>query len=385
MLHPSHPLWLVGFRPFFALACLAGMALPVAWALVFSGTVTMSGDLIPVQWHAHEMFFGFGWAVLGGFLLTSTKNWVQVRGYHGAILQVLVAAWLIERAALWWGGEWPPILFQLASNLYLGLIVALLAWTLLRHRRTDSYRDNYFFLIILPAFIVAKNLLLSPDGFALGWSLTLGLFRMAFLIMLERTLTPFMKGAFQIELLRYRPLDLAVKLLGLALILEYFLPPPVSAALSILLATLLLVRFALWKPHLAFTRIDIGIMYLGYLALATQLLLAAVDGYAHPAWVGTLPLHVFTFGTMGLIIPAMIVRIAKGHTGRKVAFDPWDKTVLRVMIAAFVVRTLAPQLWPAAYMHWIHLAAAGWLAAFALLAWRVIPFLLAPRVDGREH
>ena len=33
----------------------------------------------------------------------------------------------------------------------------------------------------------------------------------------------------------------------------------------------------------------------------------------------------------------------------------------------------------------IGLAAAGWFAAFALLAWRVIPFLLAPRIDGREH
>jgi hypothetical protein len=32
------------------------------------------------------MFFGFGWAVLGGFLLTSTKNWVGVRGYHGTPL-----------------------------------------------------------------------------------------------------------------------------------------------------------------------------------------------------------------------------------------------------------------------------------------------------------
>ena len=34
-----HPLWLVGFRPFFALACLSGMLLPLAWALMFSGAL----------------------------------------------------------------------------------------------------------------------------------------------------------------------------------------------------------------------------------------------------------------------------------------------------------------------------------------------------------
>lgn len=83
----SHPLWLVGFRPFFALACLAGLSLPVIWALVFSGLLgTLDSPFSTVQWHAHEMFFGFGWAVLGGFLLTSTKNWVNIRGYHGPVL-----------------------------------------------------------------------------------------------------------------------------------------------------------------------------------------------------------------------------------------------------------------------------------------------------------
>ena len=34
-------------------------------------------------------------------------------------------------------------------------------------------------------------------------------------------------------------------------------------------------------------------------------------------------------GVMGLIIPAMLIRIAKGHTGRKVVFDRGDKAGLR--------------------------------------------------------
>src|SRR5262245_58037929 len=71
-----HPFCSVGFRPFFALAMLSGAILPVLWALVFTGQFTPPGPLSVLQWHAHEMFFGFGWAVLGGFLLTATKNWV---------------------------------------------------------------------------------------------------------------------------------------------------------------------------------------------------------------------------------------------------------------------------------------------------------------------
>jgi uncharacterized protein involved in response to NO len=81
----------------------------------------------------------------------------------------------------------------------------------------------------------------------------------------------------------------------------------------------------------------------------------------------------------------MLIRIAKGHTGRKVTFDPIDKLVLWIMIAAFVARVVALQLNPAAYMLWLTVAACGWLAGFGILAWRLIPFLLLPRVDGKEH
>jgi uncharacterized protein involved in response to NO len=76
----GQPLWLVGFRPFFLLAVLAAIALPLLWVLLLTGVLTAPAGLSPMTWHAHEMFFGFGFAVLGGFLLTASKNWVSVRG-----------------------------------------------------------------------------------------------------------------------------------------------------------------------------------------------------------------------------------------------------------------------------------------------------------------
>ncbi|MEF8721296.1 NnrS family protein [Candidatus Accumulibacter phosphatis] len=382
----DQPLWLVGFRPFFALACLSGLTLPVLWALLFAGTLAApAAPFSPTQWHAHEMFFGFGWAVMGGFLLTSTKNWVKIRGYHGTALILLVSAWLLERAGMWFAGALPPLLFRLSNNLFLATIVAMLLWSLIRHRQSDSFRDNYFFLIILPLFLVAKNLLLSETHFQAGASMAMALFRVAFLVMLERTLTQFMKNAMQAEILRNAVLDTAIKLLAVGLVLASLLPAPVSAWSGLLLALLLLVRFAFWKPQLALRRLDIGIMYLGYLAIVAQLLLEFVALVAQPAWIGSLPMHVFTFGAMGLIIPAMLIRIVNGHTGRKVAFDRLDKTVLWIMIAGFVVRIVIPQIDPANYLRWIDLAAACWFSCFAILGWRYIPYLLQARVDGKEH
>lgn len=383
----NHPLWLAGFRPFFALACLSGLSLPVLWALMFAGVIEAPlAAFTAIQWHAHEMFFGFGWAMLGGFLLTSTKNWVKVRGYHGGALAFLAAAWCFDRIGMGFGAAWPRPLFLLSNLLFLASIVAMLLWTLLRHRASDGYRrDNLYFLVLLPLFLPAKLLLLDGLRGEAGELMALGLFRLAFLIMLERTVTEFMRGVFKAQILRHPLLDNAIKLLALALVFAGFLPPALSAGLAALLALLLLGRFAFWQPRLAFSRLDVGVMHLGYLAIAAQLLVVAFELAARSVWVGSVSIHLFTFGAMGIIVPAMIVRISKGHTGRKVAFEAADKAVLWLMIAALALRVLAPQLFPAAYLAWIGLAAAGWFAAFALLAWRVIPFLLAPRIDGREH
>lgn len=385
MIH--HPLWLAGFRPFFALACLAGLSLPLWWVLMFTGAVPPAPIFVasPLQWHAHEMFYGFGWAALGGFLLTATKNWVGVRGWHGGTLLWLVAAWIFDRAGMSYGAGWPPLLFWLSNELFMLSIVAMVLWTLVRHRRNDSFGDNHFFWLALPLFLPAKFLIAQGDYFTLGWSMTLALFRIAFLLMLERTLTQFMRGIFQAQILRHPRLDASIKWLALVLVFEHLLPAALAGALDIALALLLAARFAYWHPRQAFSRLDIGVMYVGYLAIVLQLCVAGIGHFVDLPWVGAVSVHIFTFGAMGVIIPAMIVRIAQGHTGRNVTFGRGDKLVLWIMLAAFAARIVAPQLYPAGYTMWLHLAATCWLVAFGLLAWRFIPMLLAPRVDGKTH
>jgi uncharacterized protein involved in response to NO len=273
----------------------------------------------------------------------------------------------------------------IANNLFLGSIVAMLLWTLIRHRASDSYRDNVFFLVLLPAFLVAKYLMLYGNDFPAGYSMAIGLFRLALLVMLERTLTGFMKAAFQANILRQPKLDMPIKLLGLLLVVEFALPRPLTAAIAFALAILLGIRFVFWKPQLACKRIDIGIMYVGYLAIVGQLLIEALGHVWQFVWIGSLSVHLFTFGAMGTVIPAMIIRISKGHTGRKVVFDRLDKLALYIMLAALVVRVVVPQIYPAGYLLWIQLSAACWLACFGILGWRYIPILFQARLDGKEH
>jgi uncharacterized protein involved in response to NO len=215
--------------------------------------------------------------------------------------------------------------------------------------------------------------------------MALGLFRLAFLIMLERTLTEFMRGVFKAQILRHPLLD------GRSSCWRWRWSSPASCRRPSAPAWRRCWRCCCsaaspsgsrGSPSAAST--SASCTWATSPSPPSSWWWPSSTG-ARSVWVGSVSIHLFTFGAMGIIVPAMIVRISKGHTGRKVAFDAADKAVLWLMIAALALRVLAPQLFPAAYLAWIGLAAAGWFAAFALLAWRVIPFLLAPRIDGREH
>ena len=386
----SHPVWQVGFRPFFALACISGAALPILWVLIYSSTPISTITLInaavsPIRWHAHEMFYGFGWALLGGFLLTASKNWVGIRGRHGWFLIALTMLWIFDRIIFAFGFGWPPVAIYICSSLFLLAIVVALEIDLISNHSQDSYADNYYLILSLPLFLFAK-LAMMVDNIdpIVGNSMTIALFRLMFLIMLERTIPAFMKGAFQVELTQPLWCKHAIKLIGFSLVFTHWLPTSLVSGLCILLSIFLLLRFFSWFPGRAFSRIDIGVMYLGYLAIVANLLLIATSPLLGH-WVDTASTHIFTLGAIGLIAPAMLIRISKGHTGRKVHFNNWDKSTLYLMIVALLFRVIVPYFIPSAYITELTLTALCWLFAFGIIGYRYIPMLVEPRIDGRLH
>lgn len=381
-----HPVWLVGFRPFFTLACVSGAALPLLWGAIFAGWLALPGAALPGPvWHAHEMFYGFGWAVLGGFLLTASKNWVGVRGMHGGMLAFAVGLWLVERVAVLWSAALPEPLRLLLLNGSVLFVGGYVVWTLVRHRAKDSFPDNYYFVIALPLLLVSKNLLLNLETFAAGVAMTVGLFRLAFVVMFERTIPQFMKVGLGTPIPLHRALDLPIKAFTLLAVFQHFLPRWMAVGALLAAGSLLLVRFFLWKPQVGLSRFDVGLMYVGYLGLVAHLFLEAARLTGQFVGLGAFSLHVFTFVTMGLVIPGMFVRISHGHTGRKIRFGGWDRLALWTMGAGAVFRLAATQLWPAQYVWWIGLSALAWSACFAIVAVRIVPFLWQPRLDGRLH
>lgn len=89
-----------GLRPFFLGAGVFALVVVPLWVLVLTGRLTLDGPFGPVDWHIHEMLFGYTSAVLAGFLFTAVPNWTGVAAMHGLPLAVLLGLWLLGRVAV---------------------------------------------------------------------------------------------------------------------------------------------------------------------------------------------------------------------------------------------------------------------------------------------
>src|SRR5690606_19558400 len=65
-----------------------------------TGSLETASLFAPVDWHAHELVFGFLPAIVTGFLLTAIPNWTGRLPVQGLPLAVLVALWLAGRVVI---------------------------------------------------------------------------------------------------------------------------------------------------------------------------------------------------------------------------------------------------------------------------------------------
>src|SRR5581483_9902767 len=131
-------LWALGFRPFYLLAGIfAALSVPL-WAARFAGWLAES------VWHAHEIIFGYAFAVMVGFLFTAVRNWTGRPTPTGGTLAAIALAWVAARVLVFtpWTelAAFADAAFALAAAA--GIAVPLIA---------SGNRRNLFFVVLLVA------------------------------------------------------------------------------------------------------------------------------------------------------------------------------------------------------------------------------------------
>jgi len=375
-----------GFRPFFLLGALfAGVAILV-WLPAYFGEWTVPTAFAQRDWHIHEMIYGYGPAVIAGFLLTAVPNWTGHLPLQGRPLIALTALWLAGRLAMAFSlliGPWVAAAIDLA---FLAAMIVLIG----RELRHGSQKQNRKVLVVLSVLwlgdLVFQYEAIGRDG--ANYGVRIGLSATLILVMLigGRIIPSFTRnwlarmnpGPLPAPLDRF---DIAATAIAAAALVAWIVVPEsriVGAALIVagLAHAGRLARWRGWRAwrdrlvlvlHVAYAFVPIGFILTGLSAL----------GLISPS-AGE---HAWAIGVFGGMTMAVMSRASLGHTGRALAASPAVQAIYALILGAAIARICAAIELESAFVT-LHIAAFAWAAAFfgfAVAYWRVFT---GPRLGG---
>ncbi len=358
----------LGFRPFYLLAgAYAALSVPL-WAAQYGGLLPGANPL----WHAHEMIFGYAFAVIAGFLLTAVRNWTAQPTPTGAPLGVIVSLWLLARI----------VGFQslLLASVVDALFAIALAWGIGRPILKAGNRNRYFIVLVL-ALGAASVAFQAFPTVALAVGLDLVLLIVA--IMAGRVVPPFTNnavlgaGARRIAWVEKGAIGAILVLLVLDALQLAVLTPWVALVAAVLHG----IRVSLWAPLKTRGRPILWILHLSYAWIVVHLAMRGLAGLDIVSPV--LATHALTIGTIGGLTLGMMTRTSRGHTGRPLQTGAPELVAYVLVHASAASRVFLPLIAPGLYMTSVALSAFLWFAAFATFVASYYPILTAPRLDGK--
>jgi uncharacterized protein involved in response to NO len=375
-----------GFRPFFLLASIhAALSVPI-WLIMFLGGFEPAGALHGLTWHSHEMIFGYLSAVMAGFILTAVPNWTGRLPLSGARLAALVGLWLAGRLAVAFDPE--PV-SAAALDLAFPLLLAAAVW---REIVAGRNFGNAPIAAMLTLFALANALDhaagLFPALHGIGTRLGLGVAAMLIALVGGRVTPSFTRNWMARMGLSPLPapmdaLDRAALLLTAGAIVSWIAAPGflVTGALLALAGIFLFARLVRWRGYHAFGEPIVLVLHLGYLWLATALVLLGLSAVTGDAIVASSAIHALTAGAVGAMTLAIMTRASRGHTGRRVVADRPTIAIYALVSLGALLRTAAPYA-DGLYVPVLVAGGVLWSAAFAMFALVYGPMLLRPRASA---
>ena len=368
-----------GFRPFFLLAAVAAVLLPAGWLALLAGWRWPGAPAAPLDWHAHEMVFGFAAAAMAGFLLTAVPGFTRRPPVTGLPLGLLALAWLSARLAGMFSSALPATLPMLADSGFLAAIAVLTA----RDVIAAGNRRN----LVLVALAVLMALASLVDH--LGLTAPTRVPGLHVLLVLLTVLGGRVVPSFSANWLRAQGSEMLPRsrtvpdvatlvLTVLAGSLHLWGGSRVSLAVVAGLAALAhAVRLAGWRGLATRREPLVFVLHVGYAWLPVGYLLlacAAAGVVPHAA-----PIHAFGLGAVGTMVLAIMTRASLGHTGRPLR-APRAAVLAYWMVSLAALTRVAATLWPPAWTVLVPVSGVAWMAAFALFLVAYLPMLVRPRL-----
>ena len=372
-----------GFRPFFLFGALyAGLSILV-WLPMFYGDLQVTSAFGPVDWHVHEMLYGYLPAIVAGFLLTAIPNWTGRLPIQGMPLLGLFLLWLAGRIAVTVSAQIGWLAAAVIDNVFLIVLIAACAREIVAGKNWRNLR-----VLSMVVLLLAGNIAFHVEAHVRGhaeYGTRIGIAAIMLLIILigGRIIPSFTRnwlvrenpGRLPAPFSRLDAITLAVS--TLALLLWIALPTgSVAAATLALAAALNLVRLGRWAGDRTLRDRLVLILHVGYLLVPVGFALAALAALDTVA--ETAAVHAWMVGGAGIMTLAVMSRASLGHTGNALVASPAIQAVYLAVIVAALAR-IAASLMPQSSDWMLHVAAFAWAVAFLGFVVAYGPLLLKPR------
>ncbi|MBB4303260.1 uncharacterized protein involved in response to NO [Rhodobium orientis] len=361
-----------GFRPLFFSAGLWALCAMGLWLLMLSGELDPPMLFGPIDWHAHELLYGYLPAAAAGFLLTAVPNWTGRLPVTGVPLAGLALCWWAGRIAVLFSAFLGAPFAAAIDLSFLVLLAAIIAREIVAGRNWRNLK-----VLVLIALLLIGNAVFhieAPGGAAAdGYGGRIGIAAAVFLIMLigGRIVPSFTRnwlvrrGTGRLPA-PFGTFDKAALGVSAAALIAWGLLPGASATLllCLLAGVLQFVRLARWAPERTLAEPLVWVLHLGYAFVPAGFLLVAAAGAGIGDIQRTAALHAWTAGAIGIMTLAVMTRATLGHTGRPLTATPATTAIYGLAAVSVLARLLAGT--GLAPQPLLYVAGLSWMATFAV-------------------
>src|SRR5690242_5603424 len=376
-----------GFRPFFLAAGLWAVAGILLWIPQYMGKMSLPTHLSPLDWHIHEMLYGYVAATVAGFLLTAIPNWTGRLPVNGWPLAGLAALWLAGRLALLISAQLGGLVAAIIDTAFLATLAAVAAREIVAGENWRNLRVLVILVVLVLGNIVFHAEVLMTGAADYGSRIAIAAVILMISLIGGRIVPSFTNnwlnrnnpGRLPVPFSRFDMVALVVSAIALA---AWIITPMhwLSGLLLIVAGCLQAVRLARWAGDRTVADRLVLILHIGYAFVPLGFLMVGLTVFV-PQMPATAGIHAWTAGTIGLMTVAVMTRASLGHTGQALQAGRGTQAIYALLLGAALVRIVAAFM---ISVDLLELAGLFWIAAFILFVVLYGP-LLVMRKPGRAE
>jgi uncharacterized protein involved in response to NO len=356
-----------GFRPFFLAAAIWAAFNIVLWVPQYLGLVTVPTEFSALDWHIHEMLYGYVVAAIAGFLLTAIPNWTGRLPVNGWPLAALVALWLAGRAAILLSADIGGLTAAIVDTSFLIALAIVAAREIVAGQNWRNLR-----VLIILAVLILGNAVFHGEVLLKGsadYGIRIGISAVVLLISLiaGRVIPSFTNswlarnnpGRLPVPFSRFDMMTIAASALSL---ITWIAAPahPVTGIFLLIAGCMQSARLVRWAGDRTLAEPLVFVLHLGYAFIPVGFLLLGVSGFSAsvPTSAG---IHAWTAGAVGLMTLAIMSRATLGHTSRPLRAGRATQFIYAAVLGGAAARIIAAF---SGSITLLELAALAWIVAF---------------------